>query len=188
MGDQFPALSPKHTSFIEAQKMFFVATAAATGRINVSPKGMDSLRVVSPDKIAWVNLTGSGNETAGHVQSAPRMTLMFVSFTTVPLILRVYGTATAYHHRDAQWSELASLLPDYSSARQIFSVAVEMVQESCGFSVPYYDYAGERSTLAKWAKRQSKADIEEFWAKHNTATIDGIPTHIEQKNLDKDAT
>ncbi len=186
MSKQYPALEPAHISFISEQKLFFVGTAAAEGRVNVSPKGMDTLRVLSPHRIVWLGLTGSGNETAGHVQSNPRMTLMFVSFARQPLIFRVYGTAKVHHRLDPQWDELAALFDPLPGARQIFDLAVELSQESCGFAVPFYDYRGERGTLAKWAKKKGSDGIEQYWQLSNTATIDGVPTNIETKKPGQD--
>ena len=183
MGKKYSSLSAQHSDFIAQQRLFFVATAVADGRVNVSPKGLDSLRVIDPQRIVWLNYTGSGNETAGHVQENPRMTLMFASFTIQPLILRVYGTAKVYHPRDAQWDELAPQFPPQTGARQIFDVAIELVQNSCGFAVPRYDYIGGRQTLEKWADKKGEQGIEEFWQQRNTVTLDGAPTHIEQKAL-----
>ena len=111
MAKQFPEIDETQRKFIEEQHLFFVGTAAPDGRVNISPKGMDSLRVLDPNRIAWMNLTGSGNETAGHLLETDRMTLMWCSFTTRPLILRTYGTARTLHRGDAGWDELAELFP-----------------------------------------------------------------------------
>ena len=120
MGKQLTEIPPKLQEFITQQKMFFVATAAQTGKINLSPKGMDSLRVLSPTKIVWLNLTGSGNETAAHIHACNRMTLMFCAFDGNPLILRLYGTAKVYHERDAAFANYAPLFPNALGARQFF--------------------------------------------------------------------
>ncbi|PID64269.1 MAG: pyridoxamine 5'-phosphate oxidase [Gammaproteobacteria bacterium] len=137
MAKQFPALDDKHIQFIEQQKLFFVATAADQGYVNVSPKGLDSLRIINKHTVAWLNLTGSGNESAAHILQNPRMTLMFCSFDKQPLILRLYGTATAIHPKDSDWPQYDGLFPDYRGARQIFLLSIELVQTSCGFAVPY---------------------------------------------------
>lgn len=108
MGKQFDEISDQHKKFIEEQHMFFTGSAAPTGRVNISPKGMDSLRVMGPNRVVWMNLTGSGNETAGHMLKDTRMTLMWCSFTTKPIILRCYGTAKTYHINDAGWDDLAT--------------------------------------------------------------------------------
>ena len=108
MGQQYESLSEKHIAFIEAQKIFFVGTATVDSRVNISPKGMDSFRVLSNNRIAWLNVTGSGNETAAHVQVLPRMTIMFCSFEGAPQILRLYGIAKVIHRADSEWDELHS--------------------------------------------------------------------------------
>jgi predicted pyridoxine 5'-phosphate oxidase superfamily flavin-nucleotide-binding protein len=134
MAERFDSLSEKLIEFIGKQHMFFVGTAAAEGTVNVSPKGMDSFRILSPTKAAWLNLTGSGNETAAHILENSRMTIMFCSFDKQPLILRVYGQATTVHPRDEQWAELSAFFPEYTGARQIFSLDIELVQTSCGYA------------------------------------------------------
>ena len=111
MPNPLPALDQRFTDFIQEQKMFFVATAAADGRVNTSPKGLDSLRILSPERIVWLNLTGSGNETSAHLQALNRITLMFMAFEGKPMIVRVYGTAKLLHPRDVGWDELVGLFP-----------------------------------------------------------------------------
>jgi Pyridoxamine 5'-phosphate oxidase len=182
MGQRYDALSEKHIQFIAEQKIFFVGTATADSRVNVSPKGMDALRVLGANRVVWLNLTGSGNETAAHVQQSPRMTLMFCSFTEEPLILRLYGTAKAIHRGDAEWAELSALFPPQPGARQIFDVAIDFVQSSCGFAVPYFDYQGERETLSNWAGKKSEAGIRQYWADKNQQSLDGIPTNVIEKS------
>lgn len=120
MAKRYDEISTRLQQFIEAQKIFFVATATADSRINLSPKGMDSLRVVDANRVVWLNITGSGNETAAHVQENPRMTLMFTAFEGDPVILRLYGTAQVIHQNDAAWEALLSLFPPLPGARQIF--------------------------------------------------------------------
>ena len=119
MGKQFDAISDDHKSFIEAQHIFFSGSAANEGKVNISPKGMDSLRVMGPNRIVWRNLTGSGNETAGHLALNPRMTLMWCGFETRPMILRCYGTAKTLHNRDSDFAKLNALFPSSYGARQI---------------------------------------------------------------------
>jgi len=177
VSDRFPELSPKHIDFINNQHLFFVGTAAAEGTVNVSPKGMDSFRVINQSKIVWLNLTGSGNETAAHVLENTRMTVMFCSFDKQPLILRLYGQAKTVHPRDEDWSALASLFPGYAGARQFFEMDVELVQTSCGYAVPFYEMTGERPTLKKWADKKGKSGVEEYWEK-NTKSLDGLETGI----------
>lgn len=178
MAKQLEALTEKLTDFIESQKIFFVGTAAAEGRINVSPKGMDSLRVLNPKKIIWLNLTGSGNETAAHILQNPRMTLMFCAFEGKPLILRIYGTAKSYHPRDTEYGELIGLFPETAGARQIIELDIEMVQTSCGFAVPLMEFKEERTLLEDWAKSKGTEGIETYWKEKNIKSIDGFDTQI----------
>lgn len=186
MGQQFDALSDKHVDFIEAQKLFFVGTATQDSRVNVSPKGMDSLRVLGNDRVIWLNVTGSGNETAAHVQIQSRMTLMFASFEHKPLILRLYGTAMVIHQSDAQWLELYRHFTPLPGARQIFDLHIEMVQTSCGMAVPFYDYIGERRQLQEWALKKGDNGIKDYWQQKNQHSIDGIPTHIAKDSMASD--
>ncbi len=182
MGQRFSELTERHIQFIVEQKMFFVGTATADSRVNVSPKGLDSFRVLGKSRVAWLNLTGSGNETAAHVQRAPRMTIMFCAFAGPPMILRLYGTAKVVHRGDAEWPELVALFQPNLGARQIFDVAVDLVQTSCGFAVPKYDYAGERELLKDWAGKKGEDGVKRYWEEKNHTSIDGIPTHIVAKS------
>jgi len=178
MAKQFERFEDDHTRFVAEQHVFFTASAAPDGRVNVSPKGMDSLRIMGPNRVMWLNLTGSGNETAGHLLEHPRVTLMWCSFTKWPMILRAYGTARAIHVNDADWDDVARHFPYYPSARQIFDMSVDLVQTSCGYAVPFMEFAGERDTLKKWAEAKSPADIRDYWGTRNTVTIDGKPTGV----------
>lgn len=179
MGKRYPTLQPDQIAFIGEQHLYFVATAAPAARVNLSPKGMDSLRVLSADRILWLNLTGSGNETAAHLTLDPRITLMWCSFTTRPLILRAYGTARAVHRNDPDWSTLAAQLPDQPGARQIFDVAIDLVQSSCGFAVPFMDHRSDRPVLKTWAEDKGSDGLTAYWDTRNRETIDGLPTGIE---------
>lgn len=176
MAKQFPRLDDRLSAFIAAQRLFFVATAAADGRVNLSPKGCDSLRVLSPERVAWLNLTGSGNESAGHLRQNPRMTLMFCSFDAQPLILRLYGQARVLHPQDGAWAEHLALFPPHPGARQVFLLDIDLVQTSCGFAVPHFEYQGERPTLANWAEKKGEGGLRDYWAEKNQLTIDGFPT------------
>ena len=178
MAKQFTQIDDAHHTFIEAQHMFFCGTAAADGRVNLSPKGMDSLRVIGPNRLLWLNVTGSGNETAGHLIENPRMTLMWCSFTTRPQILRTYGTARTIHEGDGDWDEMTALFPAHRSARQVFEQTIDMVQTSCGYAVPFMEYQGERDTMPKWVASRSYAELRTYWAERNAKTIDGKPTDI----------
>ena len=176
MAKFFSKLSTALQGFIEEQQMFFVATADVDGRVNLSPKGLDSLRVLDSGRIIWLNLTGSGNETAAHLLGVNRMTLMFCSFAGNPLILRVYGTAQTVHRGDEGWDELAASFSHLDGARQIFDLKIESVQTSCGYAVPLYDYVGQRGRLVEWAEQKGEEGIKQYWADKNTESIDGKPT------------
>ncbi|MBO3700682.1 pyridoxamine 5'-phosphate oxidase family protein [Roseivirga sp. E12] len=178
MAKFYDHLEPQLIEFIEAQKMFFTGTAAQDGRVNVSPKGSDSLRVLSPNKIAWLNLTGSGNETAAHLKLANRITLMFCAFEGKPLILRVYGSAKTIHQQDTEWGEYIDQFDSLPGARNIFIVEIESVQTSCGFAVPYMDYKEDREILNDWVVKKSEAELKDYWTNKNVESIDGYPTGI----------
>jgi hypothetical protein len=183
MGRKFDELSERHIAFIGEQKMFFVATAPPDGRISLSPKGMGSFRVLGPNRALWLNVTGSGNETAAHVQLDPRMTVMFCAFEGAPVILRLYGEARAVHRQDADWPELFALFNPLPGARQIFDLTIELVQTSCGFGVPLYAYEGERGQMEAWAVAQGEEGLKAYWAEKNAVTIDGLPTNLIEKTF-----
>ncbi len=183
MGKHQETLTEPLIEFIEKQKIFFVGTATENSRVNVSPKGMDSLRVLNPNRVLWLNVTGSGNETAAHVQQSPRMTLMFCAFEGPPLILRLYGTARVIHMNDPDWELMYNYFDPLPGARQLFDLSIEMVQSSCGMAVPNYEYIGERELLNEWAATKGDEGIRQYWIDKNQTTIDNIPTHIIEKNL-----
>lgn len=176
MAKQFDRIEDDHRRFIEAQHMFFVGTAGPDGHVNVSPKGMDALRVMGPNRILWRNLTGSGNETAGHLRQVNRMTLMWCSFEKRPLILRAYGTARTIHRLDDEWEALNGLFPEELHARQVYDMEVSLMQTSCGYAVPFMDFVEDRDTLTKWAEAQGPAAMPAYWRKKNALTLDGAPT------------
>ncbi|MBM7072868.1 pyridoxamine 5'-phosphate oxidase family protein [Shewanella sp. 202IG2-18] len=178
MGKLLTSINKVQREFIENQKMFFVATAAPEGTVNLSPKGMDSLKVIDENTVAWLNVTGSGNETSAHVQQNHRMTIMFCAFKDKPLILRLYGQARAVHQADSQWSDLYGLFEPLAGARQIFVVKVEHTQSSCGMGVPLFDFVGQREDLNQSHQRKSKRQIEDYWKKANQQSIDGYDTNI----------
>ena len=178
MAERFSSLQDQHIRFIEEQHMFFVGTAGREGHINVSPKGMDSFRVTSPTEVAWLNLTGSGNESAAHVAENGRMTIMFCSFGKQPLIMRLYGQATVVHPRDGDWPALLALFPAEPGARQIFRLTLDLVLTSCGYAVPRYELKSERPTLTRWTEQKGPDGIRQYWQEKNTLTLDGKPTGI----------
>ena len=178
MAERYAALQDQHIRFIREQHLFFVGTAGAEGFINVSPKGMDTFRVTGPSEVVWLNLTGSGNESAAHVAENGRMTIMFCSFSKQPLIMRLYGRARVVHPRDESWAVLLGLFPADVGARQIFQLSLELVQTSCGYAVPRYELKGERPTLANWSEKKGPEGIEQYWREKNTVSLDGKPTGL----------
>lgn len=173
-------LSDRQKSFIEAQPLFFVATAAPSGRVNLSPKGLDTLSVRSDRRVVWLNLSGSGNETAAHLRENPRMTLMFCAFQGPAMILRVYGSARTIHPVDPEWSELAPLFPSFPGARQIFDLDVDLVQTSCGTGVPEMRVKRQRGPeeLLPFYDELGEEGVRRYWRDRNTVSIDGRPTGI----------
>ena len=178
MGQQFSEITNKQKQFISQQKVFFVGTAAAEGRVNISPKGMDTLRVTGPNKIVWLNLTGSGNETAAHLPKNDRMTIMFCAFESKPLILRAYGKAVIHHEWDASYEQYIDLFPSIAGSRQIIEMEVDLVQTSCGYAVPFMDFKEERSQLRAWSEKKGEDGIRDYWKKTNQKSIDGFETEF----------
>lgn len=178
MAKFYDALTDDLQQFIAAQKIFFTATAASAGRVKLSPKGTDSFRVLDGRRVAFLNLTGSGNETAAHLAVNGRITLMFCSFAERPLILRIYGRGRAVHRHDPTWDELYAHFPPAVGARQVVVIDVESVQTSCGFAVPFYEFQGEREALTRWAEHKGEDGIRDYWTQKNRTSIDGLPTGI----------
>ena len=174
MAEFFDELNDAHRAMIAAQPLFFVATAAADARINLSPKGYDCFRVLGPKRVAYLDLGGSGNETNAHLLADGRITLMFCNFRQPALILRIYGTGRPVVPWDREWDELAAHFTMLPGTRQIFDIAVGNVQTSCGYGVPLMTLDRERPTLLK---HHAKADPGEWAGKHKRrrASIDGLP-------------
>jgi hypothetical protein len=180
MATQYDSITDTQRTFIEAQHLFFVASAALdpNGHVNVSPKGMDTLRILTPNRVAYLDLTGSGNETSAHLRENGRITFMFCAFDRPPQILRLYGRGRTILPGDANWSSLAPLFPEILGARQIIVADIHLVQKSCGFAVPFYDYAGERDTLVKWAENKGNDGLETYHREKNSYSIDGMITDL----------
>ncbi len=174
----YPALEVAHRDFIAAQKMFFTASGTADSRFNLSPKGMDSLRVIDAHRVAYLDLTGSGNETAAHLRHDGRMTMMWCSFDADPLILRLYGRGRTVRRQDAEWGEWRPRFPTLPGERQIIVLEIESVQTSCGYAVPMYSFEGERDTLARWAEKKGSVGLLDYWREKNRVSIDGLPTGL----------
>lgn len=178
MAKFYNEISPELQTFIASQKVFFVATTADEGRINLSPKGLDTFRIVDKNTIAWLNLTGSGNETAAHLLNNSRMTIMFCSFEGKPLILRLYGHAKIYHEKDEAFKTHVKAFPKIAGTRQIIEMTIDSVQTSCGYAVPFMDFKEERLQLNSWAEKQGEERIKNYWKEKNTKSIDGLDTGI----------
>lgn len=177
MGKLYADITPELQEWLGRQRMFFVASAplAADGLVNCSPKGMDSLRILGPSEVAYLDLTGSGIETVAHLRENGRIVFMFCAFEGLPKIVRLHGRGEAHTPHSAGWSELRALFPDYSGARAIVKVAVERVSDSCGFAVPLYDYREQRDVLIRSAQTKGDAGLHKHWRDKNARSLDGLP-------------
>ncbi len=171
-------LTPELGDFIAKQHVFFVASAAANGRINLSPKGIDTFRVLDEGRVAYLDLTGSGNETAGHILHDGRLTIMLCSFDEKPLILRLYGRGQVVHPRDPEWTDLITRFTQLPGQRQIIVLHIDSLQTSCGFGVPQFTLPVERQTLIEWSEKKGTDGIRKYWAEKNLKTIDGLETKL----------
>jgi hypothetical protein len=181
MAKFFTELNDELQGFITRQSIFFTATAPLAGRINLSPKGMDTFRCLNSRQVAYLDLTGSGNETAAHLYQNGRMTMMFCSFTDEPLILRLYGTGEVVPPDSPRWQQVwqdCGGFRDYAGQRQIILMQVESVQTSCGFGVPIFDTATERATLTDWAAKKGTEGVRAYQLDRNLTSIDGLETRI----------
>ena len=182
MADFFETLNDKHVAMIAAQPVFFVATAAEGARINLSPKGYDAFRVLAPDRVAYLDLGGSGNETNAHLLADGRITLMFCNFQQPAQILRIYGRGEPVVPWDGKWEELATHFTLLPGTRQIFDIAVESVQTSCGYGVPLMTLESERPTLVKYHAQADPA----VWAgkaRSHKQSIDGLPLKVTDRYI-----
>lgn len=178
MGKVYDVISDELQEFIRAQHLFFVATAPLSnaGHVNLSPKGMDCLRVLSPQQIAYLDLTGSGNETSAHLYENGRITIMFCAFEGAPNILRLFGQGRTVLPTDPEWEQLSRQFTLYAGTRQIIVIDVQRVQTSCGYAVPLYDYVGDRDTLIRWAEAKGDDGLVTYRQQKNSASIDALPT------------
>jgi hypothetical protein len=188
MAKFYESLDEGLTSFIQKQHIFFVASAPLTaeGHVNLSPKGHDCLRIIGPNRAAYIDMTGSGNETSAHIRENGRLTFMFCAFDGPPRILRLFGQGRVVLPQDAEWTELSALFTVYAGTRQIIVIDIEQVQTSCGFAVPFFDYVGERDTLDKWAEVKGEDGLDAYWREKNMCSMDGLPTPL-GLSLEKDA-
>jgi hypothetical protein len=180
MGKQFAKIEPEHKAFIEQQKIFFVASAPPRGRINISPKGLSSFRVLGDNDVAYLDCTGSGSETRAHLMASDdkRLTIMFCAFEGDPVILRLYGRGQSLMRGTPEYTALVSRFEEVPGARQIVRLAVELVQTSCGMGVPLFDYKQERGSLVRYWTTHGIDNLRKYWGLKNTKSIDGLPTNF----------
>ncbi|MBD2596842.1 pyridoxamine 5'-phosphate oxidase family protein [Nostoc spongiaeforme FACHB-130] len=182
MAKLFDSITEELQEFIAAQNLFFVGTAplSPTGHVNLSPKGLDCLRILSPHRVAYLDLTGSGNETSAHLQENGRITFMFCAFVEPPRILRLYGNGYVVLPNSSEWDSLSSVFPQIPGTRQIIVADIEIVQSSCGLGVPLYEYQGQRQTLVNWAIQKGEQGVREYQQQKNSISIDGLSTPLSQ--------
>ena len=180
MAKFFDSITDKHLDFIKKQHLFFVASAplSANGHVNLSPKGIDSFRILSPNRVAYMDIIGSGNETSAHLLENGRLTFMFCAFEGPPNIMRLYGHGYTVLPGDQEWKELSAHFNLELATRQIIVGDIYKVQTSCGFSVPYYEYTGERDHAQKWAENKGESGLEAYKAEKNLISLDGLPTAL----------
>lgn len=177
MGKVFVGLDADLCGFIARQHVFFVATAplAADGHVNLSPKGLDTFRVLGPTTVAYLDLTGSGVETIAHLRENGRVTVMFCAFDGRPRILRLYGRGRAVEPDDAEWGDVSAHFPELPGVRSVVVVEVERIADSCGYAVPRYEYAGDRTQLLDWAEKKGDDGLRKYQAQKNRTSLDGLP-------------
>jgi hypothetical protein len=180
MAKFFNSVESRHVEFIEKQHIFFVASAPLNpgGHVNLSPKGKDCFRILSSTQVAYMDIVGSGNETSAHLLENGRITFMFCAFDGPPLILRLYGKGYTVLPGDVEWPKLSQKFKLWLATRQIIVAEIDMVQTSCGFSVPYYTYDGERDQAERWADNKGTDGLEAYKAEKNLKSIDGLPTAL----------
>ena len=180
MGKLHDSIKPAHKEFIKQQHIFFVSTAplSAEGRVNLSPKGLDCFRVLSQHQVAYMDLISSGNETSAHTLENGRITFMFCSFEGAPNILRLYGKGYTVLPGSADWDDYASHFKLYPSTRQIIVANIDLVQTSCGFGVPLYNYSGERDIHFEWAEKKGADGLHEYVQENNLKSLDDLPTTL----------
>jgi hypothetical protein len=177
VGKLFAAIDDDLRAFIAAQKLFFVATAplSADGHVNLSPKGLDSFRVLGPTTVAYLDLTGSGVETIAHLRENGRLTVMFCAFEGRPRIVRLQGRGRVVTPTDAEWAELSGHFPAMPGVRSVIVLDADRISDSCGYGVPRYEFVGDREQLPAWAEKKGPDGVKEYQARKNAASIDGLP-------------
>jgi hypothetical protein len=177
MGKRFAELDDDLRAFIARQRVFFVATAplAADGHVNLSPKGLDTFRVLGPTTVAYLDLTGSGVETIAHLRENGRLTVMFCAFEGRPRILRLYGRARAVEPMDAGWAAVVAPFPEFAGVRSVIVLEVDRIADSCGYAVPRYEYVGDRDQLTEWCDKKGPEGVHRYQTEKNRTSLDGLP-------------
>jgi hypothetical protein len=183
MGKFYESIQPGHADFIKNQHIFFVATSPLSkeGRVNLSPKGLDCFRVLSMHQVAYMDLISSGNETSAHTLENGRITFMFCSFGKTPNILRLYGKGFVVIPGTPEWEKYAPHFKVYQSTRQIVVADIDLVQTSCGFGVPMFDFKGDRDTHFEWADKKGEEGLKNYMIENNLKSLDGLPTDLTEK-------
>lgn len=176
MGKMYESIEPEQQAFIERQSMFFVASAPLTplGHVNLSPKGLDAFRVIDEKTVTYLDLTGSGNETAAHLVENGRLTVMFCAFEGNPKILRLYCRGQVLTRLMPGWNDAIARFPAFPGVRQIVVARVESVQTSCGFGVPRYAFEEQRDQLPRWAENRGEDGMVEYRRTRNAISLDGL--------------
>ena len=178
MASVYDEITPELAAWIEAQRLFFVASAplAQSGHVNLSPKGLDTLRILGPRRVAYLDLTGSGAETVAHLRENGRIAFMFCALSGPPKIVRLHGTGTVVTPETSRWLELRAAYPEYLGDRAIVDAAITRVSDSCGYGVPVFEYAGERDALRRWAEKKGVEGLPAYRRQKNAESIDGLPS------------
>jgi len=178
MGKIYAEITPELTAWVQQQHLFFVATAPAgnTGHINCSPKGLDTLRIIGPRRVAYLDLTGSGAETIAHLRENGRIVFMFCALSGPPKIVRFHGSGAVITPASPAWAELRPLFPEYPGARVIILADITRVSDSCGYGIPKFDYIEERDTLEQWAEAKGSEGLPLYRKQKNALSIDGLPS------------
>jgi len=174
MATFYDEITEKQRDLIGRQHIFFVATAPDQGRVNLSPKGMDSFRILNPNRVAYLDLTGSGNETSAHLRHNGRITVMFCTFEGPPRIMRLFGRGRVITQDNAEWADMAERFPNHPGSRQIMVIDVDQTQDSCGMGVPLYEYQGDREALVNGWEKRGPEGVRDYWKQRNTKSIDGL--------------
>ncbi len=176
---RYPAIDERLKAFVEAQPAYFVGTASEGARISVSPKGIDSFRVLGPKRVAYADMTGATNEAAAHLQRDGRITILFCSFTRNANIVRIYGQGRIVLPSDPDWEALAAIMPQPPGLRHFIDVAVDEVIDNCGYGVPEMTLVRERPTLTAWSQQKGEDGLRAYREEKNAISIDGLPIEVE---------